>query len=121
MRRVEDFFITRLLQEAAIELVSTPAWDRRLRRLSAALRERCAVLVEALAREVPDWTVTWMPVGARAHGVALNSGSRYSPTEPPTTLLRLGFAAAASPVELAEGALHRRSATTAPSRGNRPT
>jgi DNA-binding transcriptional MocR family regulator len=124
MRLVEDFFIARPLQEAAVELVSTPAWDRHLRGLSTALRERCAALAEALAREVPDWTVTRLPVGglhlwirlppgrtdsadadaARAHGVALNSGNRYFPAEPPSTHLRLGFAAAADPAELAEGA-----------------
>ena len=78
----------------------------------------------ALAREVPDWTITRLPVGglhlwiqlppgradsavadaARAHGMARNSGSRYFPAEPPTTHLRLGFAAAADLSELAEGA-----------------
>ncbi len=124
MRLVEDFFIARPLQEAAIELVSTPAWDRHLRALSTALRERCTALAEALAREVPDWTISRLPAGglhlwvqlppgaadsatadaARAYGVALNSGSRFFPSEPPSTWLRLGFAAAAGPAELAEGA-----------------
>ncbi|MGW3659382.1 aminotransferase-like domain-containing protein [Streptomyces sp. NPDC005151] len=124
MRMVEDFFIARPLQEAAVELVSTPAWERHLRALSTALRERCAVLAGALASETPDWDVAGLPVGglhlwiqlppgysdfavaeaARAHGVVVDSGRRYYPAEPPDTYLRLGFAAAADPAELTEGA-----------------
>lgn len=124
MRAVEDFFIARPLQEAAVELVSTPAWERHLRALSTALRERCAVPAGALARETPDWNVAGLPVGglhlwiqlpsgysdfaiskvARAHGVVVDSGRRYYPAEPPDTYLRLGFAAAADPAELTEGA-----------------
>lgn len=136
MRLVEDFFIARPLQEAAVELMSTPAWDRHLRALSAALRERCAVLADAMAREVPDWTITRLPAGglhlwiqlppgrtdaavadaARAHGVALNVGSRYFPTEPPGTHLRVGFAAAADPAELLEAARRLGAAARDPKR-----
>jgi hypothetical protein len=41
---------------------------------------------------------------ARAHGVVVDSGRRYYPAEQPDTYLRLGFAAAADPAELTEGA-----------------
>ncbi|MFD0278000.1 PLP-dependent aminotransferase family protein [Kitasatospora sp. NPDC127111] len=124
MRRVDDFFIARPLQEAAVELLSTPAWDRHLRTLSGALRDRCAVLADALARELPEWTLARVPAGglhlwlrlpsgltdtavadaARAHGVAVNAGRRYFPAEPPGAYLRLGFAAAAEPGDLPEAA-----------------
>ncbi|MFH9353334.1 PLP-dependent aminotransferase family protein [Kitasatospora sp. NPDC017646] len=124
MRRVDDFFIARPLQEAAVELLSTPAWDRHLRALSAALQQRCAVLADALAREVPDWTPHRVPEGglhlwvrlpagrteeavaeaARAHRVAVNPGHHHFPAEPPAAYLRLGFAAAAEPAELVEAA-----------------
>ncbi|MFJ9826746.1 PLP-dependent aminotransferase family protein [Streptomyces sp. NPDC101160] len=124
MRRVDDFFIARPLQEAAVELVSTPAWDRHLRALSTRLRERCAVLAGALARELPDWTPARIPEGglhlwvqlpsglddatvaeaARAHGVAVNPGTPSFPAEPPGAFLRLGFAAAEDPADLTEGA-----------------
>ncbi|MEV0201702.1 PLP-dependent aminotransferase family protein [Nonomuraea sp. NPDC050691] len=124
MRYVDDFFTARPLQEAAIELVSGPAWDRHLRALSASLRERAAALADALARQVPDWRRTRHPAGglhlwihlppgqhdaavadaARAHGVAVDRGSRFFPAEPPPTCLRLNFAAAADLAELAEGA-----------------
>jgi DNA-binding transcriptional MocR family regulator len=122
IRLVDDFFVTRPLQEAAVELLSTPAWDRHVRALSAALRERCAALRGALAREVPEWTLTRPPTGglhlwiqlpagqagtveaAQAHGVAVSSGRGYFAAEPPTAYLRVGFAAAADLAELAEGA-----------------
>ncbi|MBB6547168.1 hypothetical protein [Nonomuraea rubra] len=45
--------LPRPLQEAAVELVSSPAWDRHLRALSSSLRERCSALADALARDLP--------------------------------------------------------------------
>ncbi|WP_371480684.1 PLP-dependent aminotransferase family protein [Kitasatospora sp. NBC_00315] len=124
MRLVDDFFIARPLQEAAVELLSTPAWDRHLRTLGGALRERCATLADALAHEVPDWTLTRLPAGglhlwlqlpsgsadsavaaaARAHGVAVDAGARYYPAEPQGSYLRVGFAAAADLSELTAAA-----------------
>lgn len=124
MRTVDDFFVARPLQEAAVELLSTPSWDRHLRTLAAALRERCGVLADALARELPEWTPARLPVGglhlwqrlpdrvadgavadaARVRGVAVNAGRRYFPAEPPAAHLRLSFAAAADPAELVEAA-----------------
>ncbi|TWF73106.1 DNA-binding transcriptional MocR family regulator [Kitasatospora viridis] len=124
MRRVDDFFIARPLQEAAVELLSTPAWDRHLRALATALQHRCAVLADALARELPDWTLARVPEGglhlwlrlppghteaavaeaATAHRVAVNLGRQYFPAEPTAGHLRLGFAAAAEPADLAEAA-----------------
>ncbi|POX57286.1 GntR family transcriptional regulator [Streptomyces sp. Ru71] len=124
MRRVDDFFIARPLQEAAVELLSTPAWDRHLRTLGTALRERCAVLADALAHELPDATLTRLPAGgfhlwlrlppaltdatlgdaARTHGVTADAGRHYFPAEPPTTHLRLNFAATADPADLREAA-----------------
>ncbi|MFI8459979.1 PLP-dependent aminotransferase family protein [Kitasatospora sp. NPDC085464] len=133
MRRVDDFFIARPLQEAAVELLSTPAWERHLRTLSGALQQRCAVLADALARELPDWTLHRVPEGglhlwlrlpahlseadvtstAPAHGVSVNPGRPHFPAEPPAAHLRLGFAAAAEPAELAEAAARLAAATRA--------
>ncbi|MFB7615640.1 PLP-dependent aminotransferase family protein [Kitasatospora sp. NPDC056181] len=129
MRRVDDFFIARPLQEAAVELLSTPAWDRHLRTLATALRDRRTALEDALARELADWPLADSPAGglhlwlrlppaltdravtdaavadaAGAHGVSVNVGHRYFPAEPPSAHLRLGFAAAADPAELTEAA-----------------
>ncbi|MGY0235777.1 aminotransferase-like domain-containing protein [Longispora urticae] len=124
LRRVDDFFVPRPLQEAALELVSSPGWDRHVRGLAAALRDRHAELAAALAREVPGWTVArpvggglhlWirLPAGAdapaearaaRQVGVAVSVGDRYFAAEPPEACLRLGFAATADRAELAEAA-----------------
>ncbi|MFF3843107.1 PLP-dependent aminotransferase family protein [Streptomyces sp. NPDC001930] len=124
VRLVDDFFVTRPLQEAALEVLSSPSWDRHVRALGAALRERCAVLAAAVAQELPGATLAGLPTGglhlwvrlppgvddtvltgvARQHGVAVSAGSRYFATEPPAAHLRIGFAATADHAELAEGA-----------------
>ena len=122
IRLVDDFFVSRPLQEATIELLSTPAWTRHLRALAAALRERCAALASGLAREIPDWTLVRPATGglhlwirlparqadaaadtARAHGVTVSTDRGYFPAEPPGRYLRVGFAATANLTELAEG------------------
>ena len=123
IRLVDDFFLARPLQEAAIELLSSPAWERHLRGLSAVLRERCAVLASALAVEAPEWTIDRVPTGglhlwvgvprdqlvgildaARALGVAISSGDGYFAAEPAGAYLRIGFAATADLRQLEEGA-----------------
>ncbi len=134
MRRVDDFFIARPLQEAAVELLSTPAWDRHLRTLATALNHRCAVLADALARELPDWTLLQLPEGGLhlwlrlpaglteadiadavpAHRVAVNLGHQYFAAEPPAAHLRLGFAAAAEPADLVEAAARLAAAASRP-------
>jgi DNA-binding transcriptional MocR family regulator len=135
IRLVDDFFVARPLQEAAVELLSNPAWERHVRALATALRDRCTVLIAALAREVPDWTLTRAPTGgqhlwvalppshdnaaqaAQAQGVAVNSGDGYFATEPPSSYMRLSFAAAADLAELTEAA--RRLSTRAALRKSR--
>ncbi|SCL69782.1 PLP-dependent aminotransferase family protein [Micromonospora peucetia] len=123
IRLVDDFFISRPIQEAAIELLSAPAWDRHLRSLATALRERCTALTAGLARHTPEWTVMRIPAGglhlwvrlpsndlhhitdaAQTHGVAVSPGNGYFAAEPPSAYMRVGFAAAADLAQLAEGA-----------------
>ncbi|WP_052185715.1 PLP-dependent aminotransferase family protein [Streptomyces purpureus] len=123
VRMVDDFFIGRPLQEAALELLSSPSWGRHVRTLGADLRERCVRLTAALSQEIPTAAVTSVPAGglhlwlrlppgvddraltaaARQRGVAVSAGSRYFATEPPAAHLRLGFAATADLTELEEG------------------
>ncbi|MEV0234860.1 PLP-dependent aminotransferase family protein [Nonomuraea sp. NPDC050786] len=134
IRLVDDFFVTRPLQEAAVELLSSPTWERHLRTLAAALRERCAALAAAVTRELPDWTLAHVPAGglhlwvrlpygaddtvvadtARRHGVAVSAGNRYFATELPAACLRLGFAATADHAELLEAARRLASALSRP-------
>jgi DNA-binding transcriptional MocR family regulator len=126
-RLVDDFFLARPLQEAAVELLSAPSWDRHLRGLATALRERCAALAAALATEIPEWTLAGVPRGglhlwvgipgplqsaaaiadaAHARGVAVSVGNGYFAAEPPGAYLRLGFAATADLAQLSDG-VHR--------------
>jgi DNA-binding transcriptional MocR family regulator len=126
LRLVDDFFVPRLLQEAALEFVSAPAWRAHLSRLAGALAERRAALLAALADHLPDVLVSRLPAGglhlwarlpdhvddlklaaqARAAGVLVSPGRPYFSAEPPGAYLRLSFAAAGDVGELREG-VHR--------------
>ena len=123
LRLVDDFFVPRVLQEAALELVSAPAWQAHLRRLAGALAHRRAALAAALADQIPQARVARPPhgglhlwvrlpsgvddialaaAGAR-NGVLVSPGRPYFAAEPPAAHLRLSFAAVADASELAEG------------------
>ncbi len=121
IRRAEDLFIARPLQEVAVELFGSPAWPRHLTTLRAALRERRDALVAGLRRDLPGVEITHVPAGgfhvwvrlpagvddgelaarARRLDVVVEPGSPYFVTEPPAPHLRLTFAAA-TPAELTE-------------------
>jgi DNA-binding transcriptional MocR family regulator len=130
-RIVDDFFVSGPLQEAALELVSSPAWRRHLRALREALRERRDALAGAVARDLPAMRLTLLPAGglhlwfalpdlvddtalaarAAAGGVRVSPGRLWFAAEPPGPHLRLSFAGA-DPARLAEGV--RRLAQAAP-------
>ncbi|MFH8790531.1 PLP-dependent aminotransferase family protein [Streptomyces roseoverticillatus] len=120
---VDSFFVPRPLQEAALELVGSPAWTRHRRTVAAELRIRREALLTALRRELPDVTVDFVPPGgfhmwarlpdgtdedavavaALRAGVAVASGRPSYPAEAAAPHLRLSFASAAGVAELAEG------------------
>jgi len=119
VRAVDDLFVARALQEAALDLVSRPSWPRHLRTLSQALSSRAATLAGAVSRLMPDVDVLlprggmhlWarLPAGAddvaaaeAAHGagVVVMPGRPFFPAEPPAPYLRLAFCGAASEAEL---------------------
>jgi DNA-binding transcriptional MocR family regulator len=130
-RIIDDFFVAGPLQEAALELVSSPAWRRHLRALRSALRERRDALAAAAARDLPGLRLTSLPAGglhlwfalperaddlaiaarAAAAGVIVSPGRAWFGAEPPGPHLRLSFAGA-DPARLAEGV--RRLALCAP-------
>jgi DNA-binding transcriptional MocR family regulator len=123
LRRVDDFFVSRPLQEAALEVLGSPSWDRHVRALGAELRERSALAAATVALRRPDWTVTRVPAGglhlwirlapgeddlavvrdARGRGVAVSPGRAYFTAEASAACVRVGFAAAADRGELVEG------------------
>lgn len=120
---VDHFFVSRPLQEAALELVGSPAWPRHLRALSARLRERRGALAGALERLLPgiapatlprggyhawltlpeDVPETALHVAALREGVALAPGRPYHPAEPGAGHVRISFVGVADPGEIAEG------------------
>jgi DNA-binding transcriptional MocR family regulator len=121
-RIADDFFVSGPLQEAALEIVSSPAWRRHRRRLRGELGARRDALAAALERRLPALRVTSMPAGglhlwvalpegtddvalanaAAAEGVVVFPGRPWFPADAPGPFLRLTFAAAA-PDALDEG------------------
>jgi DNA-binding transcriptional MocR family regulator len=113
-RAVDDFFVAGPLQEAALDLVSSPAWKRHRRTVASALRERRDVLVSAVREHLPDTRIDVVPrggftlwlalpddvddvalaAGALRAGVVVNAGRPWFPAEPPSPHLRLAFAGA---------------------------
>lgn len=127
---VDTFFVPRPLQEAALELVGSPAWPRHLRAVAAELRTRRDTLTTALALHLPELLLPHVPSGgyhlwlrlpdgteepaftaaALRAGVAVTPGRPYFSAEPPAPHVRLSFAAAAGTEEIAEGVRRLRSA-----------
>ncbi|MFF3555217.1 aminotransferase-like domain-containing protein [Streptomyces tsukubensis] len=127
---VDSFFVARPLQEAALELVGAPAWNRHLRSLAAALKGRRDTLAAAVTGTLPELALTSVPYGghhlwlrlpdgtdelalhsaALRAGVAVTAGRPYYCAEPPAGYLRLSFAAVAAPAELTEGVRRLRTA-----------
>jgi DNA-binding transcriptional MocR family regulator len=121
-RAIDDLFVARPLQEAALDLVTRPLWRRHLRDLGAHLRQRAHTLSSALRAGLPDLEFTtpsggmhlWvrLPAGAddvelaasaRRIGVAVMPGRPFFPAEAPAPFLRMTFSAAASDADLREG------------------
>jgi DNA-binding transcriptional MocR family regulator len=112
-RIVDDFFVAGPLQEAALEIVSSPSWRRHRRRLRGELRVRRDALVAALARHLPHLALPSVPAGglhlwvalpegtddvavataAAAEGVVVFPGRPWFAAEPPGPFLRLTYAA----------------------------
>src|SRR5579859_4263284 len=122
IRIVDDLFVNRLVQETALELVSSPGWARHIVEAGRALRERVRVMFEALEQYAPDLAVPRLPRGGmhmwvtlpdgvdeaalaaagREHGVVVGAGRSFFATEPPSRHLRLSFGGAAHHDELRE-------------------
>lgn len=127
---VDSFFVPRPLQEAALELVGSPAWPRHLRSLSAELAVRREAMTGALGLHLPELALPHIPFGgyhlwlrlpegvtesaltvaALRAGVSLTPGRPYFSAEPPAAHIRLSFAAVADTREIAEGVRRLRSA-----------
>ncbi|MGW2180789.1 aminotransferase-like domain-containing protein [Streptomyces sp. NPDC001732] len=130
---VDSFFVPRPLQEAALELVGSPAWGHHLRSVSAGLRDRRNAMTTALGLELPGLVLPHVPAGggslwlrlpeteagtdesavvaaALRAGVAVAPGRPYFCAEPPSPHIRLSFAAVTGAAEIAEGVRRLRTA-----------
>jgi DNA-binding transcriptional MocR family regulator len=127
---VDTFFVPRPLQEAALELVGSPAWPRHLRSVSAELKTRRDTMTSALRLHLPELTLPHVPLGgyqlwlrlpdgadettlvagALRAGVAVTPGRPYFSAEPPAGHVRLSFAAVAGTGEITEGVRRLRAA-----------
>jgi DNA-binding transcriptional MocR family regulator len=104
-RIVEDLYVPGPLQEAALELVGTPAWRAHLRRLRRVLRERRDALAAAWDAPVrlPEGGMNlWLEIDvddreltqrALAAGIVVSPGRPFFAGEPPRPFLRLTYAA----------------------------
>ncbi|MGC9544459.1 PLP-dependent aminotransferase family protein [Streptomyces sp. UG1] len=127
---VDTFFVPRPLQEAALELVGSPAWPRHLRTVAAVLKSRRDAMTSALRLDLPELALPHIPSGgyhlwlrlpdgadesalvaaALRAGVAITPGRPYFSAEPPAGHLRLSFAAVAGEGEITEGVRRLRAA-----------
>jgi DNA-binding transcriptional MocR family regulator len=114
LRVVDDLFVARFLQVAAVELVTTPAWSRHLTTLGIELRRRRQRLLGALKEHAPQVHVGLVPRGGmhvwvrlpdgtdenmlsaacRQAGVVISMGRAYFAAEAPGPYARLSFVGA---------------------------
>ncbi|MDY7083757.1 MAG: PLP-dependent aminotransferase family protein [Actinomycetota bacterium] len=124
-RLLDDLFVAGPLQQAALDLVTSPAWDRHRRALGKELRARRDALLTALRRHFPLHVPETVPYGglhlwmrldpgtddvalateAAAGGVVVFPGRPWFAAEAPAPFLRLTYAAA--PPELMDEAVTR--------------
>jgi DNA-binding transcriptional MocR family regulator len=112
MRLVDEFFVSRPLQEAAVELVTSAGWTSHLRFLRETLRERVHILAKSVVEHLPTCSfdlprggnALWirLPRGiddialteqALSEGVAVSPGGAYTIGEQEHRHLRLSFVA----------------------------
>ncbi|WP_055502896.1 PLP-dependent aminotransferase family protein [Nonomuraea pusilla] len=122
-KTLEDFYVSGPLQEAAVDFLSSPAWQRHRRTVSRELGLRRDGLLAALRSRLPGVEVAHVPAGgmhlwarlpegyddadvaarALAAGVMVSAGSTWFTAEPEGAYLRLTYGE--TPVaQLVEGA-----------------
>ena len=122
-RGAESMYVSGLLQAAALDVVTQPGWPAHLRNLRQQLRARRDLLVESLARHVPDAHLDHVPRGGlnlwarlpdgtdldrlardcEADGVTIAPGTGWFPAEPSGAFIRLNYSGP-SPERFPDGA-----------------
>jgi DNA-binding transcriptional MocR family regulator len=113
-RAVDDWFLSGLLQQTALELVSSSTWARYVRTLHGTLRERRDTAIAALARHFPEAKLARVPSAGFAlwlelpsgadeagfveaalrSGVQINAGAPWFAAEAPAPHVRISIAGA---------------------------
>lgn len=121
-RLVNDLFVAGPLQEAALDLLSSPAWEKHRRRVRKELRVRRDALISAVRERLPGVRFAAVPTGglhlwvrmpdgtddalvaaeAGRAGAVVSPGRHWFPAEPTGPFLRLSYVGAA-PEGLARG------------------
>ncbi len=110
-RTVESLYVSGVLQSAALDVVTQPAWQSHLRSLRRELRARRDLMLDSLRRHAPAAEVTAVPAGGlhlwlrlpdgtdvdrvvRAcedEGVLVAGGTMWFPSEPSGPYVRLTY------------------------------
>ena len=113
-RAAESMYVSGLLQTAALDVVTQPAWRTHLRGFREQLRSRRDLLLSCLAAQAPTALVEAVPVGGlnlwlrlpdgtdaaavvrecAARGLVIAPGSEWFPAEPSGAYVRLNYASA---------------------------
>lgn len=108
----ESMYVSRLLQTAALDVVTQPAWSSHLRALSNQLRNRRDLMVESLRVHAPAAHLEAVPSGGlntwvrlpdgsdvarvvqicESRGLLITSGDESFPAEPAGPFVRLNYA-----------------------------
>lgn len=145
-RMVSEFFVSGPMQEAALDVVTSAAWQRHLRRVRDVLRGRRDVLVAAVRRELGEAAIRIVPTGgmhlwvrlpdavdadavaqrAGEQGVVVTGGRRWFPAEPTGSFLRVSYGCAGDSeitrgVEVLARLVEAAGPPSAGARGSRPS
>ncbi|MHB1740808.1 MAG: aminotransferase-like domain-containing protein [Actinomycetes bacterium] len=113
-RTIDDLYVSGLLQTAALDVLTQPAWRTHVRSTARRLAERRDALATLLRRHAPGVDITLLPAGGlhlwvrlpdgtdpvsltarcAARGLHIAPGHEWFPTEPPAPHLRLSYAVA---------------------------
>lgn len=110
--QVESIYVSRMLQQVALDVVTQPGWVTHLRHLRRNLQARRDSLSDNLRMNAPNVGVQFIPKGGfnlwaelpenvslkavvdscRAEGVLIGPGDEYFPAEPAGKFMRLNYA-----------------------------
>lgn len=111
-RAAESMYVSGVLQAAALDVVTQPAWRTHLRGFREQLRARRDLLLSSLAEHAPTAIVETVPTGGlnlwarlpegtdvvaivracEARGLIISPGSEWFPAEPSGSYVRLNYA-----------------------------